>query len=109
MSLHGTPFQLGNTIGRGRPKGSRNKVTLPAQRLLDQHAEALMSKCIASALRGDMKAMAMCLRYLLSQDRLRASKLKLPPTKTVDAIATAQEVILTAVANNKLPAADGQV
>ena len=38
----GRPFQPGNNLGRGRPKGSRNRKTLLAEELLDSHAEAVL-------------------------------------------------------------------
>jgi hypothetical protein len=109
MTLHGTPFLPGNKFGRGRPKGSRNKLTRAAQRLIEENAESLARKCIAAALRGDMKAMALCFPYLLSANRLSVTKLRLPSIQTADDIASALDAILKAVAHGKRTAADGQM
>jgi hypothetical protein len=38
----GQPFPPGNTLGLGRPKGSRNKAKPPGQDLLDEYAPHLM-------------------------------------------------------------------
>ena len=43
-------FEPGNTMGRGRPKGSRNKSKSPGQDLFDEYAEHLIRKGIALAL-----------------------------------------------------------
>ena len=45
----GAPFQPGNTFGRGRPKGSRNKSTQAALGLLEKHHESLMAKQLKAA------------------------------------------------------------
>jgi hypothetical protein len=37
----GRPFEKGNTAGRGRPEGSRNKATLLLDKLDDEEAEAI--------------------------------------------------------------------
>jgi hypothetical protein len=38
-------FQPGNTFGRGRPQGSRNKATIALQEMLDGHGESITRKC----------------------------------------------------------------
>jgi hypothetical protein len=42
----GRPFQPGNSFSRGRPKGSRNKKTLLALKLFEEHSAALMALAI---------------------------------------------------------------
>src|SRR5438034_420954 len=42
----GRPFQPGNKMGRGRPKGSPNKKTLLAQELFEQNSAARMALAI---------------------------------------------------------------
>ena len=48
-STRGRPFAKGNT---GRPKGSRNKVTVAVETLLDGDAERLTRKAIELAMEG---------------------------------------------------------
>jgi hypothetical protein len=52
-------------MGRGRPRGSRNKTTLMAQALLDKYAEPLVRKCLQMALEGDLKALQLCLERIV--------------------------------------------
>ena len=49
------PGKSGNP--KSRPKGSKNKVTLLAQKLLDGEAESLTRKCIELALDGNLTAL----------------------------------------------------
>jgi hypothetical protein len=102
---HGRPFQPGNTFGRGRPKGSRNKSNV-VRRYLDEHADPLIRRNIAAGLRDDTKARLWCLNEL-KQGACPAPKLKLPPIKTLDDIANAFDVVLNAAANNKCTDAHG--
>jgi hypothetical protein len=51
----GRPFQSGNNLGRGRPKGSRNRKSLLAEELLDSHAEAVVSQTLALPRKGMVK------------------------------------------------------
>lgn len=101
----GRPFQPGNRFGRGRPKGSRNKSIL-VRRHLHEHADRLMLRNIAAALRDDTKARLWCLNELNKGTR-PAPKLELPPIKTLDDIAQAFDVVLNVVANNKCTDAHG--
>lgn len=57
----GRPFAPGNTLGRGRPKGSRNKAQSPGQDLLDEYAPHLVRKCISMAMQGDPGALRICM------------------------------------------------
>ena len=65
MAVRGRPFQPGNKLGRGRPRGSRNKGTLAAQALLDGHSETLMRKCLHMAISGDTTALRLCIERVL--------------------------------------------
>ena len=105
----GRPFEPGNKFGRGRPKGSKNKSTSPGRRLLEEYEETLMRKNIAEALKGDTKVPAVVLERVEFGQTPRASKLKMPPIKTLDDIATALDVVLNEVANHKCTDAHGQV
>ncbi len=102
----GRPFQPGNKFGRGRPKGSRNKWNLVAQRRLLEHAGQLMTKNIIVSLQGDTKSRLWCLDQLM-RARPPAPKLKLPPIKTFDDIEKALDVVVNAAANNKCSDAHG--
>ena len=51
-------FSLGNS---GRPRGSRNKVTIAIESLLEGQAEALTQTAISKALGGDSIALRLCM------------------------------------------------
>ena len=56
------PGQSGNPAGKA--KGTRNKVTLAIEALLDGEAEALTRKAIELAKAGDMAALRLCMDRL---------------------------------------------
>ena len=81
----GRPFAAGNTAGRGRPKGSRNKASSVGQDLLDRFAPHLMGKCIERALKSDDRsAMRICM------DRIRRRAGRFDP-RELPRIRTAQD------------------
>jgi hypothetical protein len=53
MATRGRPFEPGNTMGRGRPKGSRNKATDQAREIFQTYAASVVRKGISVALQGD--------------------------------------------------------
>ena len=73
MAILGRPFERGNKMGRGRPKGSRNKVTQEAREILQTHSASLVRKGISLALQGD--------KGLLTKLMLRALGPQVLPTK----------------------------
>ena len=78
----GRPFSPGNTFGRGRPKGSRNKAKAPGQQLLDQYSESLTRKCIAMALQGDQRALRICMERINPARQDACVQLSLPSIRT---------------------------
>jgi hypothetical protein len=58
----GRPFQPGNA---GRPRGSRGKATVAAEKLLDGEAKALTRKAIDLAKEGDTTALRLCLERIV--------------------------------------------
>ena len=104
--LRGRPFRPGNQFGRGRPKGSRNKSTSAARRLLEQHEEPLMAQQLRAAYAGDAKVRQWCLEQL-HRIPAPARKLKLPPVHTLDDLGNAQAAILEAVAQSRRSVAEG--
>ena len=82
----GRPFEAGNKLGRGRPRGSRNKKTLLAQHLLDEHGESIVRKALVKGLEGDAQMLQALLGYLLP--RRKDVPLQIATLRT----ATAQEL-----------------
>ena len=106
--MRGRPFQPGNKYGRGRPRGSRNKVARVCQDTLDSHAENLIKKCVLQALQGNTTAMRLCIERLMPARRQRTLQFKLPPTKSIDDVAAASQAVVNGVARGQLTPAEGQ-
>src|SRR6266571_9492109 len=106
--MRGKPFQAGNKYGRGRPRGSQNKVTRVCQDTLDSHAENLIKKCMVLAFQGNPTALRLCIERLMPARRQRTLQFKLPPIKTIDNVAAASESVVSGVARGQLTPAEGQ-
>jgi hypothetical protein len=107
MPGRGKPFEPGNKLGRGRPRGRRNKTTVMAQQLLDSHAESLARKCLVSALQGDSKAMHLCLDRVLPARRELPVKIGKLPLGTAAELSQASELVTQKVAAGQLTASQG--
>jgi hypothetical protein len=105
----GRPFQPGNTYGKGRPKGSRNKFTLAAQRLLEEHCESLTRKCVIDAMRGDRQAMRLCMERVLPARRDAPVQTKLLRVKTAQDVAAAQQAILDGILRGQTTPSEGEM
>lgn len=107
--MRGRPFQPGNKYGRGRPKGSRNKVARVCLDTLERFAPTLINKCVFQALQGDMRALRLCIERLMPARRQRTLHFKLPPVKTLSDVIAASESVLCGVTQGKLTPDEGQV
>lgn len=92
--------QSGNP--KGRPQGSRNKVSLAIDALLDGDAEKITRKAIEMALAGDTVALRLCLDRLAPARKDRPVLFRLPPIATTADVVKASAALLEAVAAGEL-------
>ena len=104
----GQAFAPGNALGRGRPKGSRNKKTLRFREMLEEHGEALMKKCMVEALRGDRHSMRLCIERLLAPRRKGSVRLSFPRVQNLASVNAASERLMRAITSGEITPADGQ-
>jgi hypothetical protein len=90
----------------GRPKGTRNAVTIAMETLLDGQAEALTQKAIDLALGGDITALRLCLDRVLPARKDRPVTFALPPINTPQDAAATISAVLAAVASGELTPSD---
>lgn len=100
----GRPFEPGNP---GRPRGSRHKVTLAVEALLDGEAEALTRKAIEAALAGDGTALRLCLERVAPATRERTVEFEVPQVKSAADVPAALAAVLSAVATGSLTPSEG--
>lgn len=93
---------------QGRPQGSRNRVTIAAQALLDGQAEKITQKAIDKALEGDGMALRLCFERLLPVRKDCPISLKLPKMEKVEDASKALGTITEAVAQGEITPLEGQ-
>jgi len=94
------PGQSGNP--NGRPRGSRNKVTVAVEKLLEADAETIVKKAIEMAKGGDTALIRLCLSRLSPPRKDRHIPFVLPPMNSPISTVTAVAAITDAVAAGKL-------
>ena len=104
----GTPFTPGNQHGKGRPAGSRNKVTLVIEQLLEGEAEAIVRKAVDRAKKGDTTALRLCLERLYPPRRERPLRLELPEIHDADGLPEAIRVILRELAQGNVTTSEAE-
>jgi hypothetical protein len=94
--------QSGNPAGR--PRGARNKRTILAEKLFDDHAEELTRNAIALANKGHATALHVCMNRVFPQGKHRPVCFELRPIANADDAVAAQADIMQAVADGDLTA-----
>ena len=101
----GRPFEKGSP---GRPRGSRNKVTVALEQLLEGQAEAVVAKVVEKALEGDRMAMRLVFERLMGSRHERPlTDLDLPPIQSAADGAAVSAAILAAVGSGKITPGEG--
>src|SRR5918911_5099319 len=95
----GRPFQLGNP---GRPKGTRRKTTVLAEKLLGENAEDVVKAVIAAAKSGDMVAGRIVMDRIAPIRRGRPVAFDLPEVEGVAGLLAAVTAVTKAVAAGEL-------
>jgi hypothetical protein len=98
----GRPFERGNHLGRGRPKGSRNKRSSLAKQLLDEHSEAIVHKCLVMALQGDGPLLRTLLPYILPRPKDLPCKFGPLPMTTIEELSQTFDATVTKVASGQI-------
>ena len=106
--MRGRPFEPGNRAGRGRPKGSRNKMNQLLQEILDQNSEMILRKCILLAMRGERLPLRLVFERILLARRDCPVQLDLPPTKDMAGVDAAHQVVLQAIAAGQITPSEGE-
>ena len=102
-----TPFKPGQSGNPGgRPKGSRNRVTLALESLLDGEAHALTQKAVELALGGDLVALRICLDRILPPRKDRTVLFELPSIATIEDAPRPMAAITAAIAQGEITAAE---
>jgi hypothetical protein len=103
----GIPFQPGNHFGRGRPEGSRNKASLLAQQLVDDHSGPILSKCLIRAAQGDPVALRLIVERILPAKRDNRVQLRMPVIRSAADLANAAQCVFRAVSSGKISTEQG--
>jgi hypothetical protein len=98
-NTRGRPFEKGN---RGRPAGSRNKVTVAIETLMGRYGEQVAARVVKRACEGDMCASRLVLDRIAPPRRGRPVHLKLPDIGDAAGLMAAHAAVLRAVAAGKL-------
>jgi hypothetical protein len=98
----GKPFEPGNKLGRGRPKGSRNQIALEREALINQYSPPVVRKCVSDALKGDRIAMRLCMERMVPPARQPTNAFKLPPIRSAADVPRASAAVIKAAAAGDL-------
>lgn len=94
-------FAPGNSFG-GRTPGSRNKVTVAVESLLEGQHEALTQAAIDKALTGDTTALRLCLDRIAPPRKDAPLSFELPPIRSAGDAVEASSALLAAVATGEV-------
>lgn len=98
-NTRGRPFQPGNP---GKPKGARHKLTLIAERLMEDDAEAVVASVLAAAKSGDMTAARLVLERIVPIRKGRPVAFDLPAIETPADVVKAVGTLVSEVARGEL-------
>lgn len=100
-------FAVGNSFGRGRPVGSRNRASVELERLMETDAAAIVSSVIDAAKVGDLAAAKIILDRVCPPRRGRPVAFDLPEMKTAADLPNALSGLLAAVAAGDISPDEG--
>ena len=105
------PFEPGRSGNpAGKASGTRNKVTLAIEALLDGEAEALTRKAIEIAKGGDLAALRLCLDRLAPPRKDRLVMFELPTiTSAADAVKASAALVAAVAVGDLTPAEAGEL
>lgn len=103
--MRGRPFAPGNQMGRGRPRGSKNRRT-SFFKMIEEHADSVVRKCLFQALQGDPTALRLCMERLGPPSKSLGHPFRLPGVKSTDDLAHAYQALLKRVSQGQITPQD---
>ena len=99
----GAPFRKGQSGNpSGKPPGARNKITMLAEKLMQDDARDIVRVVLEAAKGGDMTAARLVLERIAPVRKGRPVYFDLPPVNTAGDIAAAMAALTTAMASGDL-------
>jgi hypothetical protein len=99
----GRTFERGHSGNpNGRPKGSRNRITVALEELIEAQGEALVEKAIKYALQGDSPMLRLLLNRLVPRRRDRTVEFAIPEIKSAADAHSASSAIIAACSRGEL-------
>jgi hypothetical protein len=113
MAIRGKPFQTGNKFGRGRPRGSRNKIAMAAQELINSHSLPVVRKALILALAegkppGQIAILLALLDHILPVRREAPVNIGSLPTGTISEVSKSSEALVKKATSGKLTITEAQ-
>ena len=103
MAASSTSFRKGQSGNpRGRLPGTKNRVTVALEDILEGEAKTITEKAIELAKGGDTVALRMCMDRLLPVRKDRPIRFALPSVDRVEDLTKATGALLSAVAAGEL-------
>lgn len=92
-------FRAGNS---GRPKGSRNKASIIASKLLRGESGALARKAVELALQGDVQALRLAMQHILPPIRSQSERVRVPGLREASTPSEQARAIVAAAARGAI-------
>jgi len=109
MATRGKPFQTGNKFGRGRPRGSRNKLAVAAQELINSHSDSIVRAAILTGVKDKKVAMLLALLdHILPVRREAPVNIGSLPTATISDVSKSSEALVKKATSGKLTITEAQ-
>lgn len=100
-------FAAGNKVGKGRPKGTRNRVTLLVEQMLEGEAEALTEKLIDKGLNGSTEAMKIIFGIMAPARKDRLVEMSMPKIESLEDLVSAHGFIIRSVTKGEISPSEG--
>jgi len=98
----GRPFKVGNTRGKGRPKGSRNKTSALVKELLGAHTQEITETLIQLTKREHFGAVKLAMSILCPPQSGESVTWTMPPVKDGGDLIAAYSALAEALGNDEL-------
>lgn len=110
MAKASTRFQPGHSGNpRGRPAGSRNRVTIACEKILDNEATAITQKAVELAKAGDTVALRLCLDRIVPPRKGSPVRFAIPTLTNSGDVRAAALAVLQAVADGQISPEEGNL